>query len=122
MLDENGLERGSCIVHLKDDVEWTTPDGVFIKGVFMDKKFLLVAQHSHEYAHTSLLVKGSLRVWKDEVYVGDFCAPCTIDIEAKTKHRFLSLEEGTALYCIHNVSQTTGKVAIHEEHILKELA
>lgn len=120
MLDENGVERESCLTHIRDDVQWTTMDGVFIKGILLDKKGTIIAQHSHEYAHTSLVVRGSIRVWRDGALLGDFPSPCPIFIEAKAKHKFQSLEDDTAVYCIHNVS-ATGTVAIHEEHHLPGL-
>lgn len=118
MIDENGVERENCKVHLPDDVEWTTPDGIFIKGMIMAKKGTTVAQHSHTYAHTSLIVKGSVRVWAEGELKGDFKAPYAIIIPAKTKHKFQALEDGTDVYCIHNVSKT-GDVKIHEENSLE---
>ena len=119
MIDADGIERESCLTHIRDDVQWTTMDGVFIKGILLDKQGTIVAQHSHEYAHTSLVVRGAIRVWKDGEMLGDFYSPSPIYIEAKAKHRFQSLEDNTAVYCIHNLS-TMGKVAIHEEHHLPE--
>lgn len=117
MIDENGIERENCRVHLPDDIEWLTPDGVFIKGMIMALKGTTVAQHSHTYIHTSLLVKGSVRVWADGELLGDYKAPMTITIPGRMKHKFQALEDDTAVYCIHNVSQT-GKVEIHEENSL----
>ena len=119
MIDENGIERESCLVHLKDDVQWTTPDGIFIKGIILDRKGTIVAQHSHEYGHTSVLTRGSVRVWKDGIFLGDFMAPEAIFIAEKVKHKFQALEENTAFYCIHNVG-VGGTVKIHAEHILGE--
>jgi mannose-6-phosphate isomerase-like protein (cupin superfamily) len=126
MIDEMGIERGDCLVHLPDDIEWTTSDGIFIKGMIMKRKGTMVAQHSHEYYHTSLVAKGSVRVWEGEKFIGDFKAPDAIKIPAKSKHRFQSLEDNTEVYCIHNMSDyfslTNGKPLIHEENRLKELA
>lgn len=93
----------------------TTTDDVFIKQMYLAKAFTLVPQHSHEYAHTTLLARGKVRVWQDGELLGDFEAPDTILIPAKTKHVFQSLENDTLLYCIHNVMRQ-GKVEIHETH------
>lgn len=97
--------------------ERTTTDDIFIKQLYIEKAFTLVPQHSHEYAHTTLLVAGSVRVWKDGVLLGDFEAPNMVLIPAYAKHTFQSLEGNTLLYCIHNVMRT-GKVEIYEEHQL----
>jgi len=119
MIDENGIERENCRVHLRDDIEYTSEDGVFIKAMVLDKAGILVAQHSHEYSHTSLVGQGSVRVWKDEELLGDFKAPANVFIEARCKHKFLSLEDNTKVYCIHNVG--IGAVSIHEKNYLKEI-
>lgn len=108
----------SCLNEPPDDAEWTTTDNIFIKQMFLKKKGILVPQHSHEYDHTSLVASGSVRAWKDGVLLGDFCAPFILNIPARTKHKFLSLEDKTVVYCIHNVSHS-GIVDIHEEHKLK---
>lgn len=60
-----------------------------------------------------------MRAWKDGVLLGDFTAPHFIFIPAHTKHRFQTLEDGTIMWCIHNISRT-GAVEIAEEHQLAE--
>lgn len=105
--------RKDCLVHLDDDVEWRTPDGIFIKGMILVQRDIKVAQHSHSYAHTSLVAKGSVRVWKEGAFFGDFKAPSIIPIEARAKHMFQSLESDTAVYCIHNM-RGSDRVSIHE--------
>lgn len=114
--------RKDCLVHLPEDVETTTPDGVFVKGMILFKKGTLVAQHTHRYAHLSLVAKGSVRVWKDGKHLGDFKAPAFVNIEAHAKHRFQSLEDDTAVYCIHNTDRTGGKVEIEHENHIEEVA
>lgn len=110
----------SCLNQPPDDREWIV-DNIFIKQMFIEKAGTLVPQHSHEYAHTSALAVGSVRVWKDGALLGDFVAPYMFEIEARTKHKFLSLCDNTIVYCIHNVSRD-GKVSLHEEHQLKGVA
>lgn len=86
-------------------------DGVFAKTMGMPKAGMMVAQHSHAFAHVSVLVRGSLRVWKDDVIVGDFTAPAGITIPALAKHKFLALEDNTMVMCVH-----AQEASIHEEH------
>lgn len=98
-----------------DDREWRTPDGVFIKEMFLAKAGTMIPQHSHAYAHTSLLIAGAVRVWADGYRVGDFVATAPIQIEAGVKHTFMSLEDNTTVLCIHNLGQRQS-VAVLEEH------
>jgi hypothetical protein len=103
-----------------DSIETTLCDGIFIKSMVLHRKFTLVPQHSHTFDHVTMLATGSVRVWKDDELVGDFQAPHGILIEARTFHKFLSLEDNTTLYCIHHLHDTDG-VEIHAENGLKEI-
>lgn len=94
-------------------VEFHTADGLFIKQMFIAKAGTLIPQHSHAWDHTSMLATGSVRLWADGVRVGDFQAPTGILIKAGVKHLFQSLEDGTTVYCIHN---------LHGEEAVKVLA
>lgn len=113
--------RADCLVHLKDDIEYTSEDGVFLKGMIMDKAGTLVSQHSHEYGHTTLIARGSVSIWKNDVYIGDFKAPAFIYIEPKAFHKFMSLEDNTHAYCVHNVGKG-GKVDVYEKAIVELVA
>lgn len=106
-----------CVLCIEQPPVWehTGIDGVFIKQMYLKEKGTLVPQHAHVYDHTSMLARGSIRVWADGEYLGDFSAPRPIFIKAQVKHRFQSLEPDTLIYCVHNVSRT-GKVEIHAEH------
>lgn len=101
-----------------ESIEFYSTDGVFVKTMHIKHANVLVPQHSHEYDHLSMLAKGSVRVWRDGVILGDFTAPVGIEIKARTKHKFLSLEPDTLVLCIHNVSRT-GQVDIHAPHELR---
>lgn len=113
---EDGIHISDCLVHLKDDIEHTSEDGLFMKGMIMEKAGTVVGQHAHIYGHTSLLVRG-----KCVVYVGDnaegvkYEAPAFIWVPEKEKHRFVSLEDNTHIYCIHN-TYGAKNVKIYEEH------
>lgn len=116
------MSCGSCQLCIEQPPLWehTAPDGVFIKQMLLKDAGMLVPQHAHVYDHTSMLAVGAVRMWSDGELVGDYAAPCPIFIKAKVKHTFLSLEPGTLIYCIHNVSRT-GHVDVHEEHHLKRV-
>lgn len=94
-------------------VELHTADGLFIKQMYVAKAGTYIPQHSHAWDHTSMLATGSVRLWADGVLQGDFFAPAGILIEAGVKHLFLSLEDETTVYCIHN---------LHGEEAVKVLA
>lgn len=102
------------------DVSFALEDGVFVKQMFLAEAGTVVPQHSHAYAHTSMLAVGSVRVWCDDELLGDFKAPRPIAINAGCKHTFLTLEPGTLLYCIHNVSRT-GEVEVLAHHEIGDL-
>ena len=98
--------------------EHTGADGIFIKQMYIAEMGTMVPQHAHAYDHTTLLARGSVRVWLEGIRQGDFRAPQPLFIRAKLKHTFQSLEPDTLLYCIHNVART-GVVKIHAEHQFK---
>lgn len=113
---------GNCTACLRaaveqppDGAEWTTADGVFIKQMFIAKAGTMIPQHSHEYAHVSMLAVGSVRLWADGEPLGDFKAPMPLSIAAGTKHTFMALEDGTTVYCIHNLHGEKN-ITIREEH------
>lgn len=112
-------EPGCEVLHAADEqphtVEHITSDGVYIMHIVIPKAQSLVPQHSHVYDHTTMVAKGKVKVWEDGKFMGDKVAPASIFIKAGAKHSFLTLEDNTILYCIHNVSRT-GEVEIAEEH------
>lgn len=121
---ENGIERADCRVHLPNDIEYKSPDGVFMKGMIMAKRGTVVSQHAHQYSHTSLLARGSVILKREdanEKWSGTSIhhAPAFIEIPAKTKHWFESLEDDTHIYCIHNMSDyhlLYDEPSVHEEN------
>jgi hypothetical protein len=96
--------------------EHTSVDGVFIKQMFLAELGTMVPQHAHVYDHTTMLAVGSVRIWVEGEFMGDFRAPQPLFIKAKAKHTFQSLEPNTLLYCIHR--SRGGAIAIHAEHQL----
>jgi hypothetical protein len=97
------------------NVEFAVADGIFIKQMHMDRAGTYVPQHSHKYDHTSMLATGSIRVWQNDICIGDFKAPIPIEIKAGVKHTFVSLEPNTTVWCIHRIDRT-GDVEVDEYH------
>ena len=69
----------------------------------------IVQQHTHEWPHVTMVVSGSVIVWK---YINDKCvgpeyyaAPIPFNIPANEPHEFMALEDNTVICCIHNIGQ-----------------
>lgn len=92
-------------------------DGIACVMMAIQRAGTYVPQHSHEYAHISALVSGSIEVWKDGVNLGTFVAPHQLVIEAHAKHLFLAIDDNTTILCIHNASRS-GEIEIAEKHNL----
>jgi quercetin dioxygenase-like cupin family protein len=92
-------------------------DGVFVKQMVLTRAATVVPQHSHEHDHMSMLALGSVTLWRDGAFVGEYSAPAGIFIPAKSKHTFVALSDMVIIYCIHNIERS-GEVDIHAEHQL----
>ena len=109
-------------------------DGVFTKSMVVRRAGTIIPQHSHAYAHISVLVRGAVRVTvggsdimgfatQDSVVrvtatgecFGDFTAPAGITIEAGVKHTFTTLADDTIILCVHDIGTAEG-VEVLEEH------
>lgn len=100
-----------------DDIEFTA-DGVFVKQMYIEKAGTLIPQHAHTYDHLSMLAAGRVRIWEAGVLVGDKTAPAAIFIKANVKHKFLSLDDKTVIYCIHKLHGPSVEIAA--EHQLSQ--
>jgi hypothetical protein len=58
-----------------------------------------------------MLAVGSVRVWCDGEFKGDYKAPTAIFIKENSEHKFLSLEPNTVIYCIHRIDRA-GEIEI----------
>ena len=85
--------------------EHTTADKVFIKQMLLPTKGMQISQHSHSYAHTTLIAAGSVELFRDGISVGIYKAPTMINIPAHEMHEFVALEDSTVGYCIHNIAE-----------------
>lgn len=103
---------------LADQAETTDlrmADGVFCKTIRVRKAHRFIPQHSHSFAHVSVVVRGAVRLWRDGVLGGDFQAPIGVTIAAHVKHLFETLEDETIILCVHDIGTAEG-VKIDEEH------
>lgn len=96
-------------------VEIKMADGIFVKSMHCHERLTLIPQHAHSYDHLSMLARGRVMVWKDDECLGEFVAPVGIFIAARAKHKFITLEPDTLIYCIHNIKDAE-EVSIAEEH------
>lgn len=106
MHPEQPLESGLAIT-----------DDVFVKWYKVPRSGTILPQHSHVFSHVSVIAHGGVRCWQDGELKGDFMAPTTVKIEARSKHTFLTLADDTVFLCVHNISRT-GEIEIEEEHHL----
>lgn len=78
-----------------------------------------IPQHSHSTDHISLVTTGAVRLWRDDVLVGDFYAFSAIPIAAHTKHLFLALEPMTTVVCVHRLDENGDLPTHHDEHSIE---
>ena len=83
--------------------ELTLYAGIFCKTWSVADAGTILPQHSHEFPHLSLIVRGSVRVQCGDDDMGEFHAPATIKIAAHAFHTFLTLTDGVMIACIHAV-------------------
>lgn len=78
--------------------------GLYFRSVLLAKAFTALPQHEHDHSHATYVGSGSVRVWVDNKFLGDFVAGRAIPIEAGKKHFFQSIEDNTRLACVHDVA------------------
>jgi quercetin dioxygenase-like cupin family protein len=86
----------------------------FVKEIRVALANTALPQHSHAYDHVSVIVRGAVRLFRDQVHIGDFRAPWAVLIPAHTKHLFVTLADDTAILCVHD-----GEMEFDEEHELE---
>jgi hypothetical protein len=98
-------------------VEIKLTDDLFIKTASVAKQGTLIPTHAHAYDHVTLLAVGSMAVYADDEWLGDYHGPVGILIRAHVKHALVTLTDGVVFACIHALHGTEG-VEIEEEHIV----
>lgn len=93
--------------------------GIFCKVWHVADAGTLLPQHAHRWDHLTILMRGSITLWRDRTLDGDYHAPATLKVPAKQLHSFLTLTDNVVLACIHNVDHVeAGEPVIHERHDL----
>jgi quercetin dioxygenase-like cupin family protein len=78
--------------------------GIYFRSVFLPEEGTIIPQHTHTYDHATYVGSGSVRLWVDEQWAGDYIAGQAVRISANKKHLFQSLEPNTRLACIHDTN------------------
>lgn len=87
--------------------------GTFVKEMRVAKAGTALAQHSHNFDHVSVIVRGAVRLYRDKEHVGDYRAPWGVLIPAHSKHLFVTLADDTVILCVHD-----GDADIADEHVI----
>ena len=97
---------------LTPEVSFPTADGLEIKELYFAEPGIFMGQHAHQFSHAHLVGSGVLRVWVEDIEVGDFTAGQTISIRAGKLHTLMSLKAETRGFCIHNANNPVLKRAV----------
>lgn len=81
-------------------------DGLYAKETEIPAGMLL-AKHLHDYTHFSILAKGRVRVWANDV-MAEYEAPACIEIKANIEHEVQAITDAT-WYCVHATQETDPK-------------
>lgn len=90
-------------IPLEAEVSYVTADGLEIKELYFAEPGIFMGQHAHHRGHAHVVGSGEVRVWVEEIELGDFKAGQAINIEAGKLHMLMSLKKDTRGFCIHNV-------------------
>lgn len=99
------------------ETDLTITADLFVKSHTVPKAGTYLPQHSHAYAHVSVIAYGCVDVWEEDQFKGTYRAPASIKIPAKRKHMFVTRTDDTVILCIHRISNDGGP-EIYEEHSL----
>lgn len=76
--------------------------GLYFRSVLLVDADTIIPQHVHAYDHATFVGSGSVRLWVNGEFAGDFHAGTAIPIVAHQQHIFCSLEPMTRLCCVHH--------------------
>lgn len=93
-------------------MEWVSGN-VFIRPNTMSKAGDLIQGHKHNFDHTSIVFKGSVRV-KALLPAGaierEFKAPAHFLVLKGVEHEITALEDGTEFWCVYSHREPQGDV------------
>lgn len=76
--------------------------GLYFRSVLLLDGGTVIPQHVHDYDHATYVAAGSVRLWVNDEWRGDFVAGTALAIAAGQEHVFCSLEPMTRLCCVHH--------------------
>lgn len=100
-------------------VEFKTVDGMYIRQISIPSPAIL-PQHSHHWAHSTLLARGSVILWREGLPESRHEAPAIIWIPAETKHWFQTLVPDCLLYCLHNLHEADAVRVLAETELSED--
>lgn len=77
-----------------------TDNGICVRATHLSKVGSFIGQHSHDYGHTTFVAHGSVAMWLNGEYVGDFKSPSLIPVEKNMDHIYQALTDDVMLACI----------------------
>lgn len=95
----SGMRLGDQPVEYIEEV-----GGIYFRAILLQNIGDAVPQHTHDYAHVTLIAAGKVRLWIEGAWVADIEAFKAIEIEAHRQHVFQALEPNTRLSCVHNLN------------------
>jgi quercetin dioxygenase-like cupin family protein len=87
-------------------VEFAEANDIWVRAYTVKKANTIMAQHVHVHDHITLVASGSVEVWQDGEFMGQFDAPSMITILAGKKHAFKATTDNVMLCCLHNLRGT----------------
>lgn len=94
-------------------------DDLFIKQIVVPQTATILPQHSHQLSHVTLVIAGSVNLWRgDNTIEEHYAAPAMVRIAAGMKHLFQTLEPHTVLYCVHGLGSPEALKVLEEHSVL----
>ena len=75
-------------------------EGISARTTILAKAGDCVGQHAHQYSHATLIGSGSVRMWVDGAWEGDFKRGSLAGVKAGGVHIFQALEDDTLMSCL----------------------
>lgn len=100
------------------ETDLSIANGLFVKSYLVPKAMTYLPQHTHAYDHVTVVAAGSVQIWVNKAYRGQFVAPATFLVEAGQAHLFMTSANDTVLLCIHRVGADGEPEVIRENPIV----
>lgn len=87
-------------------VQFDEVDDIWIRSYTVEKAQTILPQHSHAHDHATIVSRGTVEVWHNDEFIGQYTAPAVITVPAEKMHCFKTLTDGVVLCCLHNLRGT----------------